>query len=100
MIFQPGSCWKTARVAGETFSARTIFMIIKTSVLQYRIALAESVRDEGTQIVGDGAGALANAEATTLLIDHPEAQDGVALVKYGFRGECLIDLRAVVGAAG
>jgi len=24
-ICQPGSCWKTARVAGETFSARTIF---------------------------------------------------------------------------
>ena len=24
---QPGSCWKTARVAGETFSARTIFML-------------------------------------------------------------------------
>jgi hypothetical protein len=45
---QPGSCWKTARVAGETFSARTIFM---DPLIPLLLAVLSTVAANG---VGDG----------------------------------------------
>src|ERR1700722_76902 len=64
------------------------------------LGLAEEVGDEGAEVVGDGAEGFADSEAAAVLVDHPEAEDGVAMVEDGVRGEGLDDLRAVVRAGG
>ena len=56
--------------------------------------------DEGAEVAGDQVGGLADAHACAVLVDHPEAEDGVAVVEGGFGGQGLADLRAGVGAAG
>ena len=69
--------------------------------------LEKKVGDEGAEVVGDGAGGFADAEAAGVLVDHPEAEDGVALGvglqvvgEDDFGGEGLADLFAVVGTGG
>ena len=55
--------------------------------------------DERAQVICDGAGGLADAEAGTVLVDHPEAEDGVAgfalgIGEDGGGGDGLADERA------
>ncbi len=52
--------------------------------------------NEGTEVVGDGAEGLANAHAAAVLVDHPQAEDGVTVVEDSSRSEGLVDLLAVV----
>src|SRR5580700_6818638 len=71
----------------------------------YREGLAEVVRDEAAQVVGDGAGGFADAETGAVLIDHPEAEDGVAglaggVGEYGVGCDALADERAAAIGAG
>ena len=56
--------------------------------------------DEGAEVISDGAEGFADAEAAAVLVDHPETEDGVAVVEDGRRCEGLDDLQAVVGAFG
>src|SRR5947208_12689131 len=65
------------------------------------------MRDEGAEVVGDEAAGLPDSQAAALLVDQPEAQDGVpggaggAVVGEGAGGgEGLEDGGAGVGAAG
>ena len=65
----------------------------------------EKVWNEGTQIISDRACGLADAETATLLIDHPEAEDGVArsavrCSEDRVRGERLADVAAAAVRAG
>src|SRR5579871_1537505 len=60
----------------------------------------EKVRDERTQVVGDGAGRFADTHAAAVLIDHPEAEDRVTVLEYDFGSQGLDNLVASVGSVG
>ena len=65
----------------------------------------EEVGDEAAEVVGDGAGGFADAEAAALLVDHPEAEDGLAggrmgVGEDGVGGEAWSMKAVAVGAGG